>query len=59
MQIQVFEKTFRLAGEKEQVVQFTFTTSGALHIWFPEIGQQMEAHRNQLLIQNHTIIYTG
>lgn len=59
MQIQVFEKTFRLAGENEQVAQFTFTTSGALHIWFHEIGIQMEAHRNQLRIQNHTIIYTG
>ncbi|MGL6356417.1 hypothetical protein [Aeromonas veronii] len=58
MQIQVIEKTFRLAGESEQVAQFTLTTSGILHIWFPEIGLQMEAHRNQLRIQNNTIIYT-
>lgn len=58
MQIQVIEKKFRLAGESEQVAQFTLTTSGILHVWFPEIGLQMEAHRNQLRIQNNTIIYT-
>jgi len=58
MQIKVIERRFRLAGENDCVAQFTFITSGTLHIWFPEIGLQMEAHRHQLRMQDCTIIYT-
>ncbi|MGL5391998.1 MAG: hypothetical protein ACRDA8_11615 [Shewanella sp.] len=59
MQVKVIERTFKVVGASEPAAQFTFITSGTLHIWFPEIGLQMEAHRNQLRIEECTIIYTN
>ena len=58
MQVKVIERTFRLVGENELFAQFTFITSGIIHIWFPTTGLQMEAHRNHIHIQDSTIIYT-
>lgn len=58
MQINVIERTFRLAGTGDRVAQFTFITSGTLYIWFPETGLQMEVRRHQLRIQDGTITYT-
>jgi len=58
MQLSVVEKTFKLAGDGDFVAQFTFITSGTVHVWFPNIGLQMEAHCNQLRIQDNTLIYT-
>lgn len=58
MQVTVIERTFRLVGENELFAQFTFITSGIIHIWFPTTGLQMEAHRNHIHIQDSTIIYT-
>lgn len=57
MQIKVIEKTFRLAGENNLVAQFTFITTGTVHICLPGTGLQMEAHRDQIRIQDCTIIY--
>ncbi|ATM00999.1 hypothetical protein CK910_22845 [Aeromonas sp. CA23] len=58
MQISVIEKTFKLAGDDGLKAQFTFITSGTVHIWFQETGLQMEAHHNHLRMQNNTLIYT-
>lgn len=58
MQLSVVEKTFKLAGDGELAAQFTFITSGTVHVWFPRMGLQMEAHRDQLRIQENTVIYT-
>ncbi|ATL92541.1 hypothetical protein CK911_06745 [Aeromonas sp. CU5] len=59
MQVAVVEKTFRIVGEETLVAQFTFISSGTLHIWFPNVGLQMEAHCKQLRIEEGTIIYTN
>ncbi|WP_429018378.1 hypothetical protein [Aeromonas allosaccharophila] len=58
MQLSVVEKTFKLAGDGELTAQFTFITSGTVHVWFPRMGLQMEAHRDQLRIQENTVIYS-
>lgn len=44
MQVAVVEKTFRIVGKGSLIAQFTFISSGTLHIWFPDVGLQMEAH---------------
>ncbi|MFB2864813.1 hypothetical protein [Aeromonas sp. MdU4] len=58
MQLRVVEKTFKLAGDGDIIAKFSFITSGTVHIWFPNLGLQMEAHHNQLRIQDNTIMYT-
>ncbi|MEV3831375.1 hypothetical protein RI534_19320 [Aeromonas allosaccharophila] len=59
MQVAVVEKTFRIVGKGSLIAQFTFISSGTLHIWFPDVGLQMEAHCKQLRIEDCTIIYTN
>ncbi|MFM4985868.1 hypothetical protein ACEUB5_19540 [Aeromonas veronii] len=44
MQVAVVEKTFRIVGKGSLIAQFTIISSGTLHIWFPDVGLQMEAH---------------
>lgn len=58
MQVAVVEKTFRIVGKGSLMAQFTFISSGTLHIWFPDVGLQMEAHCKELRIEDCTIIYT-
>lgn len=38
MQVAVVEKTFRIVGKGSLIAQFTFISSGTLHIWFPDVG---------------------
>ncbi|WP_421274156.1 hypothetical protein [Aeromonas veronii] len=53
MQVAVVEKTFRIVGKKGALIaQFTFISSGTLHIWFPDVGLQMEAHCKELRIED-------
>lgn len=59
MQVAVVEKTFRIVGKGSLMAQFTFISSGTLHIWFPDVGLQMEAHCKELRIEDCTIIYTN
>lgn len=59
MQVAVVERTFRIVGESSLIAQFTFISSGTLHIWFTDVGLQMEAHYKQLRIADCTIIYTN
>ena len=59
MQVAVVEKTFRIVGKGSLIAQFTFISSGTLHIWFPDVGLQMEAHCKELRIEDCTIIYTN
>lgn len=56
MQVAVVEKTFRIVGKGSLMAQFTFISSGTLHIWFPDVGLQMEAHCKELRIEDCTII---
>jgi len=59
MQIVVVEKTFRIVGAGTLTAQFTFLSSGFLHIWFSDVGLQMEAHCTHLRIEDCTIIYSN
>ncbi|MFQ1618196.1 hypothetical protein ACK34R_07060 [Aeromonas veronii] len=59
MQVAVVEKTFRIVGKGSLMAQFTFISSGTLHIWFPDVGLQMEAYCKELRIEDCTIIYTN
>ncbi|WP_429238744.1 hypothetical protein [Aeromonas veronii] len=52
MQVAVVEKTFRIVGKGSLMAQFTFISSGTLHIWFPDVGLQMEAHCKELRIED-------
>ncbi|WOE82887.1 hypothetical protein [Aeromonas veronii] len=54
MQVAVVEKTFRIVGKGSLIAQFTFISSGTLHIWFPDVGLQMEAHCKELRIEDCT-----
>lgn len=59
MQVAMVEKTFRIVGQRTMVAQFTFISSGTLHIYFPDVGLQMEAHCKLLRIEDNTLIYTN
>ncbi len=58
MQVAVVEKTFRIVGKGSLIAQFTFISSGTLHIWFPDVGLQMEAHLQRVAYRRlHHYLY--